>query len=130
MKNVGCRGAFFLLLVNIFMSGALNTEDYQVLDLMHSRSKDSYLLGNSDAGRIYKYILKTDDPKLKGAAEYELGLLYEKGKGVPQNDAEAIRWWSKAAKNGFVDAQYSLAVMHHTGFRKCILATLRSLKLN
>ncbi len=32
--------------------------------------------------------------------QYNLGLMYENGRGVPQDDAEARRWYWKAAEQG------------------------------
>ena len=26
-------------------------------------------------------------------AQYSLGVMYENGEGVPENDAEAVKWW-------------------------------------
>ena len=33
--------------------------------------------------------------------QYELGLMYAKGKEVPKNDAEAVRWFRKSAEQGY-----------------------------
>ena len=33
-------------------------------------------------------------------AQYNLGLMYDKGEGVPEDDAEAVRWYQKAAAQG------------------------------
>ncbi len=48
-------------------------------------------------------------------AQFNLGLMYQKGHGVPQNYAEAMKWFSKAADQGHIDAQYSLGVMYANG---------------
>jgi TPR repeat protein len=48
-------------------------------------------------------------------AQYNLGVMYRKGHGVPKNDAEAVNWYRKAAEQGYVDAQYNLGFMYHTG---------------
>ncbi len=45
-------------------------------------------------------------------AQYNLGLMYRKGQGVPQDDAEAVGWWRKAAEQGNAGAQNNLAVMY------------------
>jgi TPR repeat protein len=34
---------------------------------------------------------------------------------VPQNQAEAVKWFSKAARQGLADAQYNLGVMYYRG---------------
>ncbi len=33
-------------------------------------------------------------------AQFHLGLMYNKGKGVPQNSAKALKWARKAARQG------------------------------
>ena len=48
-------------------------------------------------------------------AQYNLGLMYRKGQGVPQDDAEAVGWWRKAAEQGNAGAQNNLGVMYRNG---------------
>ena len=48
-------------------------------------------------------------------AQYNLGLMYRKGQGVPQDDAEAVEWWRKAAEQGNAGAQNNLGVMYRNG---------------
>ena len=48
-------------------------------------------------------------------AQFNLGLTYDKGWGVPQNDAEAVKWYSLAADQGDADAQINLGGMYHNG---------------
>ena len=48
-------------------------------------------------------------------AQFNLGVLYNNGDGVPQDDAEAVRWYRLAADQGYADAQYNLGVMYATG---------------
>lgn len=42
-------------------------------------------------------------------AQYEVGLSYETGRGVPRDMAEAARWFRQSALQGNVEAQYHLA---------------------
>ncbi len=49
------------------------------------------------------------------SAQYFLGVMYSYGRGVPQNDAEAVKWYRKAAEQGFAQAQYNLGVMYYFG---------------
>jgi uncharacterized protein len=44
-----------------------------------------------------------------------LGLMYDKGKGVPENDVKAVEWYRKAAEQGQVMAQYNLGNMYGKG---------------
>ena len=48
-------------------------------------------------------------------AQYKLGLRYGTGEGVPQDDAEAVRWLCLAADQGFASAQYNLGLKYDTG---------------
>ncbi len=48
-------------------------------------------------------------------AQYNLGLMYRKGQGVSQDDAEAVGWWRKAAEQGNANAQYNLGLMYRKG---------------
>ena len=42
--------------------------------------------------------------------------MYDQGYGVPQDYAEAMKWFRKAAEQGDADAQYNLGVMHAQGY--------------
>ncbi|MEC7641700.1 MAG: SEL1-like repeat protein, partial [Nitrospinota bacterium] len=48
-------------------------------------------------------------------AQYNLGLMYGKGKGVQRDYSEAIKWWKLAADRGVGKAQTNLAWMHEKG---------------
>jgi len=48
-------------------------------------------------------------------AQYYLGVMYEMGLGVPQDEAEAVRWIRLAAEFGFADAQNHLGAMYARG---------------
>ena len=41
--------------------------------------------------------------------------MYDKGQGVPQDYAEAVKWYRLAAEQGDADAQYNLGVMYDNG---------------
>ena len=49
------------------------------------------------------------------AAQYNVGIMYDHGRGVSENDAEAVKWYSKAAEQGYANAQSVLGVMYGTG---------------
>ncbi|MGB3400003.1 MAG: tetratricopeptide repeat protein [Candidatus Deferrimicrobiaceae bacterium] len=53
----------------------------------------------------------------KGEAEAQTALadMYRKGEGVPKNDAEAAKWYRKAAEQGVPDAQVNLGLMQANG---------------
>ena len=41
--------------------------------------------------------------------------MYDSGRGVRQDDAEALRWYRKAAEQGYAKAQYNLGLMYANG---------------
>jgi TPR repeat protein len=45
------------------------------------------------------------------AAQYNLGLRYRDGDGLPRNEDEAVKWLQKAAAQHSSDAQVALAVL-------------------
>lgn len=49
-------------------------------------------------------------------AQYNLGVMYRDGLGVPsKNDKEALKWFRKAAENGYQKAQFSLGRFYTVG---------------
>jgi TPR repeat protein len=48
-------------------------------------------------------------------AQYNLGLMYQKGEGVARSDAEAAHWYRLAAAQGHADAQQQLADLYYLG---------------
>ena len=50
-----------------------------------------------------------------GCSEYALGVLYERGRGVTQDRAEALKWYRLAADQKYALAQYNLGVMYTRG---------------
>ncbi len=49
------------------------------------------------------------------AEQYRLGVMYEFGKGVPQDHSEAVRWYRLAADQGHDRAQCCLGHMYDSG---------------
>ena len=39
------------------------------------------------------------------AAQYNLGVIFDQGRGVPRDTAEALRWYQLAAAQGYAAAQ-------------------------
>ncbi len=53
----------------------------------------------------------------QGHAEAQslLGLKYARGLGVPEDDAEAVRWYRLAAEQGHAEAQWLLGIAYERG---------------
>ncbi len=48
-------------------------------------------------------------------AQFNLGVAYANGQGVPQNDMEAVRWYRKAVEFHHAGAQNNLGLMYKNG---------------
>ena len=49
------------------------------------------------------------------AASYNLGVMYNEGDGVPQDDTKAVKWFRKAAEQGDAEAQVILGKSYADG---------------
>ena len=49
------------------------------------------------------------------SAQFNLGLIYLEGQGVPQDGAEAVRWYRLAAEQGHAVSQNNLGLMYVEG---------------
>ena len=46
------------------------------------------------------------------SAQFDLGVMYDIGQGVPQDNKEAVKWWRLSAEQRNERAQVNLALMH------------------
>lgn len=72
----------------------------------------------SSSAQIISHEVSTVRTQAEGgdaSAQWNLGLLYERGNGIEQNYALAAEWYHKAAKQGFSDAQASLGNLYTLG---------------
>ena len=44
-----------------------------------------------------------------------MGVVYADGRGVPEDDVEAVKWFRKAAEQGYAVAQTMLGLMYYRG---------------
>ena len=63
------------------------------------------------AARLYRPLAEQGD----ALAQYNLGVLYRKGRGVPQDDVQARQWYEKAAVQGQAKAQFNLGTLYFNG---------------
>ena len=80
-------------------------DDYQ-------RSVDAY--NRKDYKISYKLMLPLAE-KGFAQAQYSLGLMYGKGRGVIKDNIKAIKWWELAAEQGDGKAQTNLGWMYEKG---------------
>ena len=62
--------------------------------------------------RLWQPLAEQGDAK----AQYNLGVIDAKGRGVPQNYAKALKWFYKAAEQGYAKAQNNLGIMYNKGW--------------
>ena len=48
--------------------------------------------------------------------QFSLGLMHEKGRGVPQDYSKALDWYRKAAERGDARAQFNIGTMYEKGY--------------
>jgi TPR repeat protein len=72
----------------------------------------SYERKNWSAAFVY---CSADAEQGDADAQNKLGSLYDAGRGVAKDNAEAVRWYRKAADQGGASAQYNLGVMYDEG---------------
>ena len=65
----------------------------------------------AEAVRWYRVVADHGD----AYAQYNLGVMYAAGRGVPRDDAVAVQWYRLAADQGDADAQYNLGLMYTDG---------------
>ena len=70
-----------------------------------------------DAKDYAKAVVKLKAAAEKGhkKAQYRLGLCYDKGKGVAEDDKQAFNWYAKSAAQNYAKAQYQLGKCYKDG---------------
>ena len=59
--------------------------------------------------------LATPPDPTDGVVQHNLGWRYYSGTGTDQNKAEAVKWWRKAAEQGYAKAQFNLGLYYYGG---------------
>ena len=62
-------------------------------------------------------------------AQYNLGMCYEAGIGIPKDYVEAARWFRKAAEQGHPTAQYKLGEYYRYGIVKFTSGKLKGISM-
>lgn len=86
--------------------------DALATELFLHDANTAYVKGDFEgARRKFQWLAERGSPE----AQLGLGTLYEEGIGTPRNYEEAVNWYSRAAKQGFAQAQVRLARMYYFG---------------
>lgn len=80
-------------------------------DLRHSGKKRKMEEVSPDAIATTQTLANQGDP----VAQFVLGLIYERGAGLPQSDKEAVVWYRKSADARFAQAQVILGNAYENG---------------
>ena len=94
-----------LILIALLLAAPVSAADFQ---------KGSTAAQSGDfatALREWTPLAKQGDAR----AQYNMGVMYSKGQGVPQDYKIAVKWYRLAAKQGGASAQLNLGVMYGMG---------------
>ncbi|KAF9403565.1 hypothetical protein BGZ76_007224, partial [Entomortierella beljakovae] len=67
-----------------------------------------------DESRALRIALKTANQG-QANAQFNVGLMYDNGKGVKRDNLEAMEWYLKAAEQGHANAQFNVGKMYRNG---------------
>src|SRR3990172_4004093 len=94
--------AALILIISLFITGLAIAGPFE------DATKAYYIGDYETAYRLIKPLAEQGLPE----AQFNLGLMYDKGQGVPKNYAEAVKWYRKAAEQGNAKGQYNLGLMY------------------
>ena len=114
------RASNFLgFLYEIKAQHAADNDDFELANKWYEMQKNSY----KAADNMVKAKEKAAGKKEKGyaRAQFNLGVMYEKGEGIAQSLTEnerwqeALKWYTQAAKQGHAGSQSKLGFMYYLG---------------
>ena len=74
-----------------------------------------FLLGIAACAREDYGAIQEEAERGNAIAQDTLGTMYAEGRGVAEDDAEAVRWWRLASEQGLADAQFNLGLSYQDG---------------
>jgi len=97
---------FLLALTFLFLfSGSVYGDDFQ--DGLDAYKRQDY----KTAYKLWLPLAEQGDAD----AQVLLGVMYDKGQGVPQDYKESIKWYRLSAEQGDAEAQSNLGLMYYNG---------------
>ena len=117
MPQERIQGLLLIVLIKSFVCSLIISLSLSLSLSVHADAFDNgfaaYEKGDyKTAMELWKPYAKQGEP----SAQYILGLMYDNGEGVPEDDKQAIKWYRLAADQGYADAQYNLGVMYANGY--------------
>lgn len=70
---------------------------------------------NGKYAELFPMLRTLAEKENNAAAQYGLGLTYERGNGVEANEKLAVEWYQKAAERGDLDAIYEMGMRYRCG---------------
>jgi TPR repeat protein len=106
------KGAYRYLLVGLLLvffplSSAGTALGGQFEDAINAYERGDY----AAAFRSMKPLAEKGDAR----AQHNLGVMYDYGRGIPQDYHKAWKWYRRAAEQGLPEAQHNLGLMHYHG---------------
>lgn len=98
MRTLLPRVSVIFLVASLICSSALATDNHDLVVTAANVARVRSLAQNGNA-----------------EAQFQLGRAYQSGEFVPQDDAEAAKWWERAAVQGNSNAEYRLGNLYHSG---------------
>jgi uncharacterized protein len=101
------KQTFLFALTFLFLFGCQTSGGNDFLRGLDADQRKDY----KEAVRLYRLSAEQGNAE----AQYNLGLMYDKGQGVPQDYKEAVKWYRLAAEQGDAYGQFNLGLMCHEG---------------
>lgn len=113
------KKCFLMILVSLLVASCVSVDNHSQQESVQWRQYDELESANrhhrqknyAQALAIYTKLANEGNP----SAQNNLGLMYAKGQGVPQDYQKAVEWYTKATNQGDADAQNNLGSMYYHG---------------
>ncbi|GEM_PF-835530 len=93
----------WLLVLSFIMGNSI----YSYADVVNTLEESKY---TQEFWKLYTDALRGDK-----IAQFQVGVIYERGLGVDKNETLAAQWYEKSALQGHIDAQYNIGIMYISG---------------
>lgn len=80
------------------------------LSLSANESGNEKIMNTPALWKVYTDALRGDKD-----AQFQVGVMYERGVGIDMNQSQAAKWYEKAALQGHMDGQYNIGIMYGSG---------------
>lgn len=112
LKYMVAAGAI-LFSCTVSADKAAGTGAYNGNSPMRTGNWDTVLVSGLNAQQIELYRISAEQGD--ASAQFKMALMYDRGKGMPQDYSKAVKWLRKSAEQDFVKAQYNLGGMYSSG---------------